>query len=408
MIVADIYPFPYDTGGKQRTANLIIQMSKYYNIDFVCFSLDPITEIRKEEAKKYCRTVIVEEGAKPRILAKTFNLFRSNCNAEFIVHSKRVVHIVRDLMMENRYTAVLVERLYALQYVKENAVKYNVPIILDMHDIEREAMSYFGKISKNPLRKCQYKLETKKVIELEKQAVEVSTVMVTVSERDKMEYTGMFPGTDNKWMVVNNGVDLVKTEMEQKVKRDTETVIFVGSLRHPPNIHGLKWFVRKTWPLVVQKNPSAKFIIIGSGKISDEDKDLFNQTKGVMFKGYVDNVYPLLRKATCLVVPLFSGSGTRLKILEAFSFGLPVVSTTIGAEGLPCVDGESIMIADDERTMCDQIQRVLDSEALRQNLVHFGYEIVRISYNWDFIGKSLFDKIEQIRERKTQHEDCIN
>lgn len=393
LVVADIYPFPHNTGGKLRTANLIIQLSRKYNIDFVCFSLDCIETKYIEKAKEYCRNVIVHEAIMPSKAKKIGNLLSKRCNAEFIVHSKEMQQSVRELTQKNDYKIILVERLYAYQYVKD-VIK--VPIFLDMHDIEREAMNYFSKIANNPLQKYHYKIEMKKVKKLEKFVVAHVAKMITVSERDKDIYLQYFPKTREKWFVVNNGIDLSKAVVSPVVSRDSQTVIFVGSLRHPPNLHGLRWFVSFAWPLVVAQYPNAKFIVVGSGEISDEDKELLSSTKGVEFKGFVENIYPLLRKATCLVVPLFSGSGTRLKILEAFSFNLPVVSTTVGAEGLPYKDEKNIIIANEADEMREGISKIFTDKQYAESLSISAYELVTIDYNWEKIGKNLIHEIEKI------------
>ena len=393
LVVADIYPFPYNTGGKLRTANLIIQLSKYYNVDFVCFSLDSIEIKQIKQAKEYCRNVFVHESVMPSKIKKIVNLLSKSCNAEFIVNSNEMKQTVRELTHKYSYKAVVVERLYAYQYVKD-VVK--APILLDMHDIEREAMDYFSKIAKNPLQKLHYKIETHKVIQLEKTAVSHVAKMITVSERDKEIYLQYFSKTKEKWFSVNNGIDLSKALDTPVTRRDDRTAIFVGSLRHPPNMHGLRWFVTNAWPPIVKKYSDARFVIVGSGEISDEDKTLFASTTGVEFEGFVENLYPLLRKATCLVVPLFSGSGTRLKILEAFSFHLPVVSTTVGAEGLPYTNGRDIIIENEADGMKDGISRIFDDKEYAESLADAAYGLVAIDYNWDEIGTKLVREIENL------------
>lgn len=398
LIIAEIYPFPFDTGGKLRTANILIQLSKYYDVDFACFSIEKVSAERIDEARRYCGSVKVFGEKAPSTLKKAANFLTPTSNAEFIVKSSEMQRYVNKLLRENNYRCILAERLYAFQYVENSrsSGRHDVPIIIDMHDIEREAMAYFGKISSNPLKKLHYSIETKKVIKLEKRAVEQSTAIATVSERDKEQYSEYFPEYKDKWISINNGIDMSNTILEPKCKRDKYTVIFVGSLRHPPNLHGLKWFVKNVWPSVYAKKGNAKFIIVGSGEISEEDKNEFFNASGVKFLGFVENLYPLLRKSTCLVVPLFSGSGTRLKILEAFSFELPVISTSIGAEGLPYTDGQSILIANDEEEMKNAIFRLLDDEDLQLRLSANSYEIVKEEYDWENIIKKLHLYIEAI------------
>src|SRR5699024_837585 len=109
-----------------------------------------------------------------------------------------------------------------------------------------------------------------KVIQLEKAAVSHVAKMITVSERDKEIYLQYFSKTREKWFSVNNGIDLSKALDTPVTRRDDRTVIFVGSLRHPPNMHGLRWFVINAWPSIVKEYSDARFVIVGSGEISDE------------------------------------------------------------------------------------------------------------------------------------------
>ena len=396
LYVADIYPFPYDTGGKLRTANILMQLSKYFDIDFVCFSIDSINDERIKISEKYCKSVKVFYSPKPNTFKKMLNLFTPTCNAAFIVKSKEMNEYIYKLVKRHEYMAIFVERLYAYQYVKQVKEKLfpDVPVYVDMHDIEREAMGYFGKITKNVFRRLHYQVETQKVISLEQKTVQAADYMIAVSERDKDLYSEYFPDTKKKWFSVNNGVDLSKAINEPVVERDSNLVIFMGSLRHPPNLHGLRWFVQTAWPQIIEERPTTKFVIVGSGEITEEDNNLFEKAKGVEFKGYVENLYPLLRKASCLAVPLFSGSGTRLKILEAFSFELPVVSTSVGAEGIPCTDGEEILLADDETHMKDSILKILDDRNFSRYLADQAYKLVSNDYNWEIIVKKLAKKMD--------------
>jgi glycosyltransferase involved in cell wall biosynthesis len=271
-------------------------------------------------------------------------------------------------------------------------------VILDMHDIEREAVGYFGKISTSRLRKIWFMLEQQKVILLERRAISYVTGMVTVSHRDRERYIKYYPYSKRKWFYVNNGIDLKKSQDEPMVQRNENTVIFVGSLRHPPNIHGIRWFVQCVWPEITQHSPNAKLIIVGSGEAPAEEHEIYESAPHVEFKGYVENIYPLLRSSTCMVVPLFGGSGTRLKILEAFSFKLPVVSTSIGAEGLPVSDGKHILIANSVEQMASAILQLFEEKSLSDRLTQEAYSLVSNEYDWDVIGDKLKEELRARNE----------
>lgn len=394
LILAEIYPFPFTTGGKLRTANLIIQLSKKYTVDFFCYSLDRVAPDQIEMAKEYCDNVAVIEGNMPSTMEKLFNLLTIHPNAEFISRSEEMKKLVKKATDERAYKFILVERLYAFQYAED--VCDRIPVMLDMHDIEHEAMAYFSKIANSLPQKWHYKLEEKKVRGLEARAFNKAKRVLTVSKRDLLEYESGYPELKNKAIYVNNGIDLSKALNEPVVKREKANILFVGSLKHPPNLHGLKWFVENAWPPILEKYPEAVFTIVGSGRLADEDQAFFENATGVHFLGFVENLYPLLRKETCLVVPLFSGSGTRLKILEAFSFRLPVISTTVGAEGISYSDGKDILIADSAEEMLSKVSQILEDEETAIGIAEHAYELVEGEYNWDVIGNILVEDIERV------------
>lgn len=387
LVIAEIFPFPYNTGGKIRTANIIMQLSKYYEVHFICHSLERIDKKYINEAKKYCEKVNVIFEEKPSKIRKMINLFSKTCNAEYIVKSVQTEKIVKTCLEENVYKFVLVERLYAYQYIRKY-MNYCNAVYVDMHDIEREAMSYFSKISKNKLQKVHYKIETKKVIRLENEVVKRCTKFINVSYRDSQIYSQIFDQYNkDKFIYLNNGIDINKAVSCPKTQREDRTIIFVGALGHPPNLHGIKWFVQTMWSKIFKNYPDAKLKIIGSGTISEHDKKLFDNIEGIEFLGYVEDLNSILRKATCLIVPLFSGSGTRLKILEAFAFEIPVISTTVGAEGLNCENGKELLIADSESEMYNDVVKIFDDKELVNYMVTNGFKMVQEEYNWENIIK---------------------
>jgi len=277
---------------------------------------------------------------------------------------------------------------------------FNIPVLVNMHDVEHETILYFRRISQSIIKKLYYSIEYFNVVRLEKKAISTVTRMIAVSKRDMECYIKKYSFEHEKWIYVNNGVDIDIANNEPIVKRDPNTVLFLGSLKHPPNIHGLEWFVNNIWESVIKNEKKAELLVVGSGEVSEDFKKMLMDKDGVHYLGYVENVYPLLRKCTCLVVPLLSGSGTRLKILEAFSFKTPVVSTTIGAEGLPVKNGIHLMIANEEMDIANKIVEIFNSSKLRTKLVENSYQLVCNEYDWDLIGEKFINEIESISHLK--------
>ncbi len=391
LIVAEIYPFPFNTGGKLRTANIIIQLAKSFTVDLVCFSHDEVTPEQIKMAEEYCDEVYVIKGKKPAFIRKLFNLPTKSPNAEYIVKSPEMIKKISEITGKHKYKAVIAERLYAFQYVRD--ICGSVPVYVDMHDIEHEAMAYFSRIASSFVQKWHYIVEEKKVRRLEKRVFEKVHRIMTVSESDMNEYVKQFPTLKDRFITVRNGVNIPDAASLTSCERQRHTLLFVGSLRHPPNLHGLKWFVENSWGIIAENYPDAVFEIAGYGEISDKDRELFDNKKGVRFLGFVEDIHPFFRKASCMIVPLFSGSGTRMKILEAFSFGLPVVSTTVGAHGLMYTHGHDILITDDAEKMAEYVSKLFDDTQYAETMAQSGYALASGEYGWDNIGEKLIREI---------------
>lgn len=172
-------------------------------------------------------------------------------------------------------------------------------------------------------------------------------------------------------------------------------LIFTGSFRYWPNYEAMHWFVTGAYPLIRAKIPNAKLLITG-----DQAGHTLPMTDGVIATGFVDDVRPLLANASVSVVPILSGGGTRLKILEAMATGTPVVTTSKGAEGLDIRHEEHVLKADTPEQFADAVLRVLCDSQLRQRLVANAQAKVRQTYDWDAAIPRFVELVEQTAARQ--------
>ena len=138
--------------------------------------------------------------------------------------------------------------------------------------------------------------------------------------------------------------------------REPFTLLFLGSFRHPPNQEALQWFVRRVFPKVRAGEPRARLMVIGS---DPPPRHSLSDTKAIDIVGFVEDVREPLSRYALFVCPILSGSGVRVKLLEAFAAGIPVVSTRLGAEGLTAIDGEICALADEPAAFADRILELL-------------------------------------------------
>jgi len=230
----------------------------------------------------------------------------------------------------------------------------------------------------------------------EKMAYKYSSAILAVSENERDLLVSYGVKKDKIW-VIPNGVDTEAFNPSinaDRVKsmfdlRKYRTVIFVGNIDYPPNLEAVRMIASKIAPQVRKRIKNVKFLIIGraSKKINVE---------GLIFTGVVDNVAEYLASADVAIAPLFHGSGTRLKILEYFSSGLPVISTSLGVKGLNVKKNVHALIEDDVNKFAVRIIELLKNKALATNLGKAGRKLVIDCYDWKKIIKFLSEVYSKI------------
>ena len=166
------------------------------------------------------------------------------------------------------------------------------------------------------------------------------------------------------------------------------TIVGVGSMDYHANIDGAVSFAREVWPRLRERKPALTFTIVGRAP-SPEVRELAS-IPGIEVTGTVDDVRPYYQEAIAAIVPLKVGGGSRLKILEAMAAGVPVVSTTLGAEGLKVMPDENILIADTTEGTIDAVIRLIENEEQRAQFRNAGRALISNRYDWTTVGTSLF------------------
>jgi glycosyltransferase involved in cell wall biosynthesis len=182
---------------------------------------------------------------------------------------------------------------------------------------------------------------------------------------------------------------------------DSERILFIGLIEYPPNLHGICWFLESVWPAVRGSRSNASIDIVGECFNADQHANLV-LPPNVRLHGFVENAAPLWEQAAILVAPLFAGGGTRIKILEAWSRGVPVVTTSVGIAGLEAIDGVHALIADTAEAFAEQCVRLLSSPALQNVLANEGKELVRSKYSRDHAIASIREVTRQAQALKSE------
>ena len=164
-------------------------------------------------------------------------------------------------------------------------------------------------------------------------------------------------------------------------------MVFSGNMEYHPNRSAVRFFRREVWPLLRERWPRLVWRLVG--KNPEAVREFTSGDPRIEVRGAVADAVAELARGRLAVVPLLAGSGTRLKILEAWAAGLPVVSTTLGAEGLPVCDGENILLADGAAALADAISRLLACYEIREKLGTAGRLLLEKEFTWEVAWKSL-------------------
>lgn len=198
--------------------------------------------------------------------------------------------------------------------------------------------------------------------------------------------------------VVPNGVDLEANPFTPAPDAPLQ-IVHTGALSYEPNLDGLLYFVREIWPFIRERIPEVRLLVTGDSTVAPA---VIRTAPGIVMTGYVPEVRAVLQSSRAIVVPLRLGVGTRLKIMESMAVGTPVVSTSLGAEGLAVTDNHDILIADDPARFADQVVALLTSRDLRLRLSQSARRTVEECYTWNLIGETFRTVLMSLVQRHTR------
>jgi sugar transferase (PEP-CTERM/EpsH1 system associated) len=299
--------------------------------------------------------------------------------------SPTVTRELERLLSRNRFDVVQVEGIFMSAYVP--LIRRFAPRALlnaDWHNVDSGLMDRYAE---NELRWPHrlYARRTASLLrKLEDQFLSTCDSHTVCSELERQHLLSR--NSQANIEVIPNGVDTKAFAATARTADHQRTLLFVGAMDYHANIDGVRYFANEVWPAIHQRRPELQFLIVGS-KPSPEVRKL-GERPGITVTGAVDDLRPYYADALAAVVPLRIGGGTRLKILEAMAAGTPVISTSIGAEGLPVRNGRDILLADSPQELAQAAALLNANSDLWKNLAAAGREFV-VPFDWSVIGDKL-------------------
>lgn len=299
--------------------------------------------------------------------------------------SQRVIHALNPILAEQSFDVIQIESMHLIAYARHiRKLASRTRLILDWHNIESEILARYAENDSNPLRAIYARRTSKLSRGVENELLRLCHAHTVCSEREREMLRGRLP--DARIEVVGNGVDCAYFAENRASGAERRDVLFMGRMDYHANIDAALYFARNIWPLVQARRPELRLVIVGA-QPPQSIQEL--KSHNVVITGTVEDVRPYYWRALVSVVPLRVGGGTRLKVLEAMAAGTPVVSTTLGAEGLAVTHGKDILIADTPESMSDAVVQLKEGSPQWQELVANGRRLVEAKYDWNVVGEIL-------------------
>jgi polysaccharide biosynthesis protein PslH len=385
-------PYPVTSGAPVRSYNLLRRFSKDHEVYLAAF-LET-----KEQSKgvahllKFCREVVTVRGERLRELPVFWKFLKypfQRGPAELkLSFSEELAIEIQNLAARMDFDVVLIEHGCMGLYLEALPPTLRKRTVWILHDIDFDKFKRISRIERRVDRKMRAWIHSMMMRRWQPYFAELFGLCVTMSEADRRLLTSV--NHRLRVEVSPNGVD---THRYRPIPEESETpaMLFIGNMGYQPNVDAAIYFCKEVLPLIRARVADAELWLVGVNPRASVRRLAGD---GVFVTEEVPDVVPYYTRSRVCVVPLRAGSGTRLKILEAMAIGRPVVSTSIGAEGLDVIDGKHVFIADDSREFAEKTIELLTNRALRTRLTKEAREYVVASFDWDVIARRLIEVFE--------------
>jgi sugar transferase (PEP-CTERM/EpsH1 system associated) len=389
LVIDEEFPFPLNTGKRIRSFNLARALTAFHDVSYLAYGL-PGSDAFRFLQKNRITPFPVDPPYRQK--SGTGFYFRLLLNLlsplPYIVtshYSRAFKERLKGLLKEDEYDIVICEWTpYAVFLRDLPAVKK----IIVAHNIESRIWQRYQSEEKNPLKRLYIAIQRGKIERFERKCFHWANGATAVSDNEAHQIENF--GVDYRVEVVENGVD-VDYFSPREDEIDPDMVVFTGSMDWRPNQDAVAYFVTEILPHIKKKKLSIKVFLVGRNPSKSVLR--LGRLDGVNVTGTVDDVRPYMVRAGAYVVPLRIGGGSRVKILEALAMMKPVVSTSIGAEGLRVKHGEEIIISDEPEKFAEAVVNCLEDSDLSRRIGANGRMLVEKYYRWEELGKKYNDYI---------------
>jgi glycosyltransferase involved in cell wall biosynthesis len=387
-------PYPLDAGTSLRNFRLLQAAAREHEVHLLSFADRPLRTDHLEVLQSVCRRVElrpVPPHPTHRRLVRT--LSSRLPDMAYRRWSPAFAEALRSLLAEERYDLVQVEGIEMARYLP---FARGTRRIFSEHNVEHllQRRAYLvDRAHPARLPKALYSLvQARKLARFEAAACRMADLTLTVSEDDASALGQLEPG--GRYRVVPNAIDPA-TYPQRTGWPPRPALLFTGTLDYRPNADAVRWLLDSIMPLVWQQFSEARVLVVGRGPAADLVARGQRDPR-IAVTGPVESVDPYWTRASLYVLPMRGGGGTRFKALEAMAAGLPLISTTMGMEGIAAEDGVHYLAGETPAALAAAIIRLLGDQALRERLATAGGQLVRERYDAHVVAARLLDAYREL------------
>lgn len=337
-----------------------------------------------DEVKRIANFMAVDIDTAIHPLKAFLNLFTSKSYNIERFYSPAFEAKIAETLSAHSFDLILLEGIYLMRYIDVIRKHTATKVLLRPQNVEYVIWERLHRAESNPLKKLYLKLLAVRMKRFEISHLNTADIMIPVSETDMkifLQYGCRLPHTSIPTGYVFETLPDISSQEEN-------AVAFIGGMDWMPNREGVEWFMEKVWSRVIAQIPGAKFYLAGRN-FPAEIRNL--KVPGLVVVGEVDDAVKFIFSKSISIVPLFAGSGMRVKIVEAMALGRAVISTSVGAESLAYTHGKDILIADDAQAFADAVIQVLSSNDVRLSLGNNAQQLIRDKYDNRKICTAIID-----------------
>lgn len=382
LLISPKIPFPPDDGHKKSIFGVI----KYLNlaaheIDVIAYRQNDI-KLNTDGLESFAKLHILDVNTKNSLAGIIKNLFSRVPYNLWKYERTELKKFLREFLSRNHVDIIQVTNAHMGWVIKDIRKLTSAPVVLRQENLEMEIMRRYSENQKNPLLKLYSIIQLKKFINYEPELCGRFDLCVLMSKEDEKKLLKLNPKV--KTAVNPVGVD---EELLSIVRREPEpySLVHIGSLNWYPNLDGIKWFLNEVFPQILVKEPRTKLYLYGGGIHANYEFDKKIKSN-IVLKGFVEDIWFEISNKALAIVPLRIGGGIRVKILEMLAAGQNVITTSLGAEGIPVTGDEHLIIADSPEQFSGKILNHFNGGYDSKQLSFNGRQLIRQNFVWPKIA----------------------